>query len=152
MASPAHRAPHRFRRPLRAPLPPPPPRLPTPSLYSRRPSAHQVSQLRTIVPRPSRRRHAIQVVTAFDDDPGDFSLVHDDGDEQFGVPQYSSESEWSDDDVILTAFTDVELPMAVKSRAEGALTIAAHRFATIDKGHKKSSFISTCWIPFCTSR
>nr|ACR35491.1 unknown [Zea mays] len=28
--------------------------------------------------------------------------------------------------------------MAVKSRAEGALTIAAHRFATIDKGHKKS--------------
>jgi phospho-N-acetylmuramoyl-pentapeptide-transferase len=71
-------------------------------------------------------------------DPGDFSLVHDDGDEQFGVPQYSSESEWSDDDVILTAFTDVELPMAVKSRAEGALTIAAHRFATIDKGHKKS--------------
>lgn len=97
-----------------------------------------VSQLRTIVPRPSRRRHAVQVVTAFDDDPGDFSLVHDDGDEQFGVPQYSSESEWSDDDVILTAFTDVELPMAVKSRAEGALTIAAHRFATIDKGHKKS--------------
>ena len=81
-------------------------------------------------------------------DPGDFSLAHDDGnfslahddeDEQFGVAPYSSESEWSDDDVVvLTAVTDVELPMTVKSRAEGALTIAAHRFATIDKGHKKS--------------
>lgn len=72
-------------------------------------------------------------------DPGDFSLALDDGDEQFGVATYSSESEWSDDDVVvLTAFTDVELPMTVKSRAEGALTIAAHRLATIDKGHKKS--------------
>lgn len=73
-------------------------------------------------------------------DLGDFSLALDDGDEQFDFSQYSSESEWSDDDdvVVLTSFTDVELPMTVKTRAEGALTIAAHRLATIDKGHKKS--------------
>lgn len=64
--------------------------------------------------------------------------MHDDGDEWFRIAPSSSESEWSDDEVVLTAFRDVELPMTGKSRAEGALTIAAHRLATIDKGHKKS--------------
>lgn len=140
MASPAHPAPHRtctrFRRPLRAP----PPRLPTPSFYSRRrPSALQVSQFRSRTSTTAWRRGLVQVTMAFDDvDPGDFSLVHDDGEEGFGVTPYSSESEWSDEDIVLTAFGDVELPVTGKRRAEGALTIAAHRFATIDKGHKKS--------------
>ncbi|CAO2161538.1 unnamed protein product [Urochloa humidicola] len=140
MASSTHPPPHRprlrFQRPLRAP--PPPPRLPLPSFYSRRPSALQASQFRSITSRPSRRRNPVQITTAFDDDPGDFSLVHDDGEEGFGVAPYSSESEWSDEDIVLTAFGDVELPVAGKSRAEGALTIAAHRLATIDKGRKKS--------------
>jgi phospho-N-acetylmuramoyl-pentapeptide-transferase len=65
-------------------------------------------------------------------------LAHDDGEEGFGVVPYSSESEWSDEDVVLTAFGDVELQVTGTSRAEGALTVAAHRFATIDKGNKKS--------------
>ncbi|CAO2175059.1 unnamed protein product [Urochloa humidicola] len=140
MASSAHPPPHRprlrFRRLLRAP--PPPPRLPLPSFYSRRPSALQASQFRSITTRSSRRRNPVQITTAFDDDPGDFSLVHDDEDEGFGVAPYSSESEWSDEDIVLTAFGDVELPVTRKSRAEGALTIAAHRLAMIDKGSKKS--------------
>ncbi|WVZ72757.1 hypothetical protein U9M48_021168 [Paspalum notatum var. saurae] len=138
MASPAHLAAHRrcnrFRRPLRAP----PPRLPTPYFYSRRSSALQVL---SITSRTARRHNPVQITTAFDDvDPGDFALVHDDGEEGFGVSPYSSESEWSDEDIVLTAFGDVELPVASKSQglAEGALTIAAHRFATIDKGHKKT--------------
>ncbi|PVH39493.1 hypothetical protein PAHAL_5G518500 [Panicum hallii] len=140
MASPARPPPHRprlrLRRPLRAP--PPPPRLPLPSFYSGRPSAVQVSQIRSITSRTARRRNPVQITMAFDDDPGDFSLVLDDGEEGFGIAPYSSESEWSDEDIVLTAFGDVELPVAGKSRAEGALTVVAHRFATIDKGHKKS--------------
>jgi phospho-N-acetylmuramoyl-pentapeptide-transferase len=53
---------------------------------------------------------------------------------------YSSESDWSDDDVVL-ALGDVELPMVTERRfkgAEGAITVAAHRLATIGKGHRKS--------------
>lgn len=112
-----------------------------------------MSQFRSITSRTARRRNPVQIITtAFDDDPGDFSLAHDDGEEDFGVVPYSSESEWSDEDVVLIAFGDVELPVTGKSRAEGALTVVAHRFATIDKGHKKSNFISTCWISICTSR
>ncbi|XP_062190048.1 phospho-N-acetylmuramoyl-pentapeptide-transferase homolog isoform X2 [Phragmites australis] len=138
MASPAHSAPHRprlrFRRPLRAP----PPRLTPTSSYSRRPSALQVSQFRSVASKPAWRRDPVQIATAFDDDPGDFSLAHDDGDEGFGVAPYSSESEWSDEEVVLTAYGDVELPVTSKSRAEGAITVATHRFAMIDKGHRKS--------------
>ncbi|KAF8663337.1 hypothetical protein HU200_055950 [Digitaria exilis] len=83
-------------------------------------------------------RNPVQITMAFDDDPGDFSLGPDDGEEGFGVVPYSSESDWSDEDVVLTAFGDVELPVTGKSRAEGALTVVAHRLATIDRGHKKS--------------
>ncbi|KAL6626949.1 hypothetical protein ACP70R_030675 [Stipagrostis hirtigluma subsp. patula] len=140
MASPAHASPHRPRLRLRRPLrgPPPPPRLPTASFYSRRPSALQASQFRSVVSRPAQRRDPIQIAASFDDDPGDFSLAHDDGDEGFGAAPYSSESDWSDEEIVLTAFTDVELPVTSKSRAEGAITIAAHRLATINKGHRKS--------------
>jgi phospho-N-acetylmuramoyl-pentapeptide-transferase len=65
-------------------------------------------------------------------------LAHDDGEAGYGIAPYSSESEWSDDEVVITAFGDVELPVVGKSRAEGAITVAAHRLATIDKGHRKS--------------
>jgi phospho-N-acetylmuramoyl-pentapeptide-transferase len=65
-------------------------------------------------------------------------LAHDDGEAGYGIAPYSSESEWSDDEVVITAFGDIELPVASKSRAEGAITVAAHRLATIDKGHRKS--------------
>ncbi|TVU02740.1 hypothetical protein EJB05_51738, partial [Eragrostis curvula] len=95
-------------------------------------------QFRSIVSRPAQRRYPVQIATAFGDDPGDFSLAHDDGDEGFGVAPYSSESDWSDEEVVLTSFGDVELPVASKSRAEGAITVAAHRLATINKGHRKS--------------
>ncbi|KAL6838813.1 hypothetical protein ACP4OV_031527 [Aristida adscensionis] len=145
MASPAHPPPHRprlrFRRPPRVP-PPPPPRLPTLSFYSRRASALQESRLRVVASGPAQRRCPVQIARAFDEDLGDFSLAHDDGDEDFGVAPYSSESEWSDEEVVLTAFGDVELPVPSKSRAEGAITIAAHRLATIDNGHRKSSVLS----------
>lgn len=67
--------------------------------------------------------------------------MHDDGDEAFGVVLYSSESEWSDEEVVLNPIGDVELPVMSKSRfegAEGAITVAAHRLASIEKGHRKS--------------
>ncbi|KAF7021690.1 hypothetical protein CFC21_034594 [Triticum aestivum] len=110
-------APHhpRFRRSLRRP---PLPRVrPSSTPSSRRPSAVQ--------------------------DLGDFSLVHhDDEDDAFGVVLYSSESDWSDDEVVLTQIGDVELPTMMTERrfkaAEGAITIAAHRLATIGKGQRKS--------------
>ncbi|CAM0880365.1 unnamed protein product [Alopecurus aequalis] len=138
-------APHhprrRFRRPLR---PPPLPRLRLYSSSSRRPSAPQDSQFGSIASRPARRRGSIHIATSFDDDFGDFWLLHyDDGhdnDNELGVVLYSSESDWSDDDVMLS-LGDVELPMMTERRfkgAEGAITVAAHRLATIDKGHRKS--------------
>ena len=70
--------------------------------------------------------------------------MHDDGDEAFGVVLYSSESEWSDEEVVevvLNPIEDVELPVMSKSRfegAEGAITVAAHRLASIEKGCRKS--------------
>nr|CAB3475799.1 unnamed protein product [Digitaria exilis] len=70
-------------------------------------------------------------------DPGDFSLGPDDGEEGFGVVPYSSESDWSDEDVVLTAFGDVELPVTGKSRAEGALKI--HHFRRRGKPVSPSS-------------
>uniref|UniRef100_A0A453EEX6 Phospho-N-acetylmuramoyl-pentapeptide-transferase n=1 Tax=Aegilops tauschii subsp. strangulata TaxID=200361 RepID=A0A453EEX6_AEGTS len=76
-------------------------------------------------------------------DLGDFSLAHhDDEDDAFGVVLYSSESDWSDDEVVLTQIGDVELPTMMTERrfkaAEGAITVAAHRLATIGKGQRKS--------------
>ncbi|KAM0843199.1 hypothetical protein ACQ4PT_057865 [Festuca glaucescens] len=133
-----HQPRRRFRRSLR---PPPPPRLRLSSPSSRRPSAPQDSRFGITASRPARRRGSIQIAASFDDDLGDFSLVHDDGDDDaFGLALYSSESDWSDDDVVL-ALGDVELPMMAERRfkgAEGAITVAAHRLATIDKGHRKS--------------
>ncbi|KAK3163330.1 hypothetical protein QOZ80_1AG0002210 [Eleusine coracana subsp. coracana] len=142
MASPArpgptpHRPRLRLRRPLRTT---PPQQLPLACSSSRRScsSAFQQCQFRSIASRPAQKRDHVQIATAFDSDPGDFSLAHD-GDEGFGAAPYSSDSEWSDEEVVLTAFGDVELPVAGKSRAEGAITVAAHRLATIDRGHKKS--------------
>ncbi|PNT70146.1 phospho-N-acetylmuramoyl-pentapeptide-transferase homolog isoform X2 [Brachypodium distachyon] len=100
------------------------------------------SQFGSMASRPARRRGSVQIATAFDEDLGDFSLVHhDDGDEAFGVALYSSESEWSDDEAVLTQIADVELPVMTDRRfkgAEGAITIAAHRLASIEKGHRKS--------------
>uniref|UniRef100_A0A8R7TSS2 Phospho-N-acetylmuramoyl-pentapeptide-transferase-like protein n=1 Tax=Triticum urartu TaxID=4572 RepID=A0A8R7TSS2_TRIUA len=136
-------APHhpRFRRSLRRP---PLPRVrPSSTPSSRRPSAVQESQFGSIPSRPTRRRGSIQIPTSFDDDLGDFSLVHhDDEDDAFGVVLYSSESDWSDDEVVLTQIGDVELPTMMTERrfkaAEGAITIAAHRLATIGKGQRKS--------------
>uniref|UniRef100_A0A453EF08 Phospho-N-acetylmuramoyl-pentapeptide-transferase n=1 Tax=Aegilops tauschii subsp. strangulata TaxID=200361 RepID=A0A453EF08_AEGTS len=136
-------APHhpRFRRSLRRPPLPRARAFSTPS--SRRPSAVQESQLGSIPSRPTRRRGSIQIATSFDDDLGDFSLAHhDDEDDAFGVVLYSSESDWSDDEVVLTQIGDVELPTMMTERrfkaAEGAITVAAHRLATIGKGQRKS--------------
>uniref|UniRef100_A0ACD5VN96 Uncharacterized protein n=1 Tax=Avena sativa TaxID=4498 RepID=A0ACD5VN96_AVESA len=134
-----HQPRRRFRRSLRPP--PPLPRLRISSSSSSQPSALQDSQLESFASRPARRRGSVQIATSFDDDLGDFSLLHDDGDDAFGLVMYSSESEWSDDDVVLTHIEDVELPMVTERSfkgAEGAITVAAHRLATIEKGHKKS--------------
>uniref|UniRef100_A0A0D3EL04 Phospho-N-acetylmuramoyl-pentapeptide-transferase n=1 Tax=Oryza barthii TaxID=65489 RepID=A0A0D3EL04_9ORYZ len=68
--------------------------------------------------------------SAFDEDLGDFSLVHADGDDPLEVVVYSSESDWSDEEVVLNPTSDVELPLKSKSRfegVEGAMTVAAHR-------------------------
>ncbi|KAM3329294.1 hypothetical protein ACQJBY_026387 [Aegilops geniculata] len=136
-------APHhpRFRRSLRRPPLPRARACSTPS--SLRPSAVQESQLGSIPSRPTRRRGSIQIATSFDDDLGDFSLVHHDNeDDAFGVVLYSSESDWSDDEVVLAQIGDVELPTMMTERrfkaAEGAITVAAHRLATIGKGQRKS--------------
>ncbi|KAM3348065.1 hypothetical protein ACQJBY_021773 [Aegilops geniculata] len=136
-------APHhpRFRRSLRRPPLPRARASSTPS--SHRPSAVQESQLGSIPSRPTRRRGSIQTATSFDDDLGDFSLAHhDDEDDAFGVVLYSSESDWSDDEVVLTQIGDVELPTMMNERrfkaAEGVITVAAHRLATIGKGQRKS--------------
>lgn len=67
--------------------------------------------------------------------------MHADGDDPLEVVVYSSESDWSDEEVVLNPTSDVELPLKSKSRfegVEGAMTVATHRFATIEKGHRDS--------------
>ncbi|KAF0924835.1 hypothetical protein E2562_014933, partial [Oryza meyeriana var. granulata] len=139
-SSPACPAPHRLRLRLRRSLRPPPWTRVLPSSACR-PSALQESQFRNITTRPTSRRATLPISSAFDEDLGDFSLVHDDGVDPLGVAVYSSESEWSDEEVMLNPTSDIELPVMSKSRfegAEGAITVAAHRLAMIDKGHRKS--------------
>ncbi|KAL5220781.1 hypothetical protein ABZP36_025494 [Zizania latifolia] len=137
-------APHRPRTSSRRCLRPPPPPwvlLSSATSSSCRPSVLRESQFRKVTTRPTSRRVTVPIASAFDEDLGDFSLVHDDGDDRLGVALYSSESEWSDEEVMLNPMGDVELPVMSKSHfegAEGAMTVAAHRLATIEKGHRKS--------------
>uniref|UniRef100_A0A0E0JFG7 Phospho-N-acetylmuramoyl-pentapeptide-transferase n=2 Tax=Oryza punctata TaxID=4537 RepID=A0A0E0JFG7_ORYPU len=129
-AAAAYPAPHRPRlRSRRSLRPPPQPRV-LPSSTACRPSALRDFQFRNIFTRPTSRRGVLPVASAFDEDLGDFSLVHADGDGPLEVVVYSSESEWSDEEVILNPMSDVELPLKSKSRfegVEGAMTVAAHR-------------------------
>uniref|UniRef100_A0A0E0JFG9 Phospho-N-acetylmuramoyl-pentapeptide-transferase n=1 Tax=Oryza punctata TaxID=4537 RepID=A0A0E0JFG9_ORYPU len=118
-AAAAYPAPHRPRlRSRRSLRPPPQPRV-LPSSTACRPSALRDFQFRNIFTRPTSRRGVLPVASAFDEDLGDFSLVHADGDGPLEVVVYSSESEWSDEEVILNPMSDVELPLKSKSRFEG---------------------------------
>ncbi|KAF2949038.1 hypothetical protein DAI22_01g078300 [Oryza sativa Japonica Group] len=142
-AAAARAAPHRPRLRSRRSLRPPPQPQPRvlPSSVACRSSALRDFQFRNISTRPTSRRDVLPVASAFDEDLGDFSLVHADGDDPLEVVVYSSESDWSDEEVVLNPTSDVELPLKSKSRfegVEGAMTVAAHRFATIEKGHRDS--------------
>uniref|UniRef100_A0A0E0HH61 Phospho-N-acetylmuramoyl-pentapeptide-transferase n=1 Tax=Oryza nivara TaxID=4536 RepID=A0A0E0HH61_ORYNI len=131
-AAAARAAPHRPRLRSRRSLRPPPQPQPRvlPSSVACRSSALRDFQFRNISTRSTSRRDVLPVASAFDEDLGDFSLVHADGDDPLEVVVYSSKSDWSDEEVVLNPTSDVELPLKSKSRfegVEGAMTVAAHR-------------------------
>ncbi|EEC70155.1 hypothetical protein OsI_00862 [Oryza sativa Indica Group] len=126
-AAAARAAPHRPRLRSRRSLRPPPQPQPRvlPSSVACRSSALRDFQFRNISTRPTSRRDVLPVASAFDEDLGDFSLVHADGDDPLEVVVYSSESDWSDEEVVLNPTSDVELPLKSKSRFEGVEVLSA---------------------------
>lgn len=74
---------------------------------------------------------------AFDEDSFDFPLLDDwSPEESSSYVLSSSDGEDFDGDVFLTPVNDVDLP-SVSASNNDALTVAAHRLATIGRGHKK---------------
>ncbi|OAY25132.1 phospho-N-acetylmuramoyl-pentapeptide-transferase homolog isoform X2 [Manihot esculenta] len=85
-----------------------------------------------------RLQNRIARVRAFDEDLSDISLIDDWGLDE-GTAAYlisSSDGEDSDGDFVLNPVSDVDLPSSSGSTND-ALTVTAHRFALIGKGHKK---------------
>nr|CAD1822232.1 unnamed protein product [Ananas comosus var. bracteatus] len=88
-------------------------------------------------------RRFYTTIRAMDEDSVDFSSFFEEGDEVGGLNDYyvmSSSEEEDSDGVILNPIGDVELP-ASKSHLEapdGAFTVVAHRFANIQRGHKRN--------------
>uniref|UniRef100_A0A0D9UY74 Phospho-N-acetylmuramoyl-pentapeptide-transferase n=1 Tax=Leersia perrieri TaxID=77586 RepID=A0A0D9UY74_9ORYZ len=127
-------APHRPRlRSRRSIRPLPPRRVLSSSATSSscRPSALQEYQFRKFTTRPTSRRATLPIASTFDEDLGDFSLALDSGDDPLGVAVYSSESEWSDEEVMLNPTSDIDLPAMSKTQFEGAEALAGFLFAPV---------------------
>ncbi|KAK7412582.1 hypothetical protein VNO78_04061 [Psophocarpus tetragonolobus] len=78
--------------------------------------------------------------TAFDGDSFDIPVLDDwnadDNDTPTAYVLSSSDGEDSDAEIFLTPVNDVDLP-SVSASNNDAITVAAHRFASLGKGHKK---------------
>lgn len=75
---------------------------------------------------------------AFDDDTFDIPMFDDwsAADESSAYVFSSSDGEDSDGEVFLTPVNDIDLP-SVSASNNDAMTLAAHRFATLGRGQKK---------------
>ncbi|XP_020099477.1 phospho-N-acetylmuramoyl-pentapeptide-transferase homolog [Ananas comosus] len=123
-----------FRRPL----------LTSPPTFAKRSSIPFLTLCRPGISGRSRHwRRFYTPIRAMDEDSVDFSSFFEEGDEVGGLNDYyvmSSSEEEDSDGVILNPIGDVELP-ASKSHLEapdGAFTVVAHRFANIQRGHKRN--------------
>ncbi|MED6147480.1 hypothetical protein PIB30_044362 [Stylosanthes scabra] len=109
----------------------------------------------------SSPRHLIHTSTrAFDDDSFDMPPLeewsHLDDYENFPPPaesyvMSSSDGEDTDGDAFLTPVNDLELPSVSSSNHNDSITLAAHRFATLSREHKKHRQDQTWHDHYCGS-
>ncbi|WVY93746.1 hypothetical protein V8G54_032834 [Vigna mungo] len=103
---------------------------------------YECSALRNVVP-----------TRAFDDDSFDIPMFDDwnAADESSAYVFSSSDGEDYDGEVFLTPVNDIDLP-SVSASNDDAVTVAAHRFATLGRGQKKPRIVRLPLSPFYLTR